>query len=74
MNDSISSKLLDKDLHYPIYLKNQNMNFMITHAVCNFLKSDKSMLCVLPTLYEAERAYSMASQMLDENNVLFFPS
>ena len=29
MNDSISSKLLDKDLHYPIYLKNQNMNFMI---------------------------------------------
>ena len=74
MNDSISSKLLDKDLHYPIYLKNQNMNFMITHAVCNFLKSDKSMLCVLPTLYEAERAYSMASQMLDENNVLFFPA
>lgn len=32
------------------------------------------MLCVLPTLYEAERAYSMASQMLDENNVLFFPA
>ena len=25
MNDSISSKLLDKDLHYPIYLKNQNL-------------------------------------------------
>ena len=74
MNDSISNMIKSMEAKYPLYLKNQNMNFMITYAVCDFLRSKRSVLCVLPTLYEAERAYSMASQMLDENKVLFFPA
>lgn len=74
MNDSISNMIKPMEAKYPLYLKNQNMNFMITYAVCDFLRSKRSVLCVLPTLYEAERAYSMASQMLDENKVLFFPA
>lgn len=74
MNDSISNMIKSMEVKYPLYLKNQNMNFMITYAVCDFLRSKRSVLCVLPTLYEAERAYSMASQMLDENKVLFFPA
>ena len=75
MKNTILNRVVAKDMNsYPVYLKNQNINFMITLAVNDFTKNNRSILCILPTLYEAEKAYSMASQMVDESNVLFFPA
>ncbi len=75
LNNYLSQKFKDilnkKD---KIYLKNQNANFMLNLIVADFLKNDKSLFVVLPTLFEAQKCYDALTNMLDEDAVLFFPA
>lgn len=57
-----------------VYLKNQNINFMLNMIVSDFIQGDKSLFVVLPTLFEAQKCYDELTNMLDETNVLFFPA
>lgn len=57
-----------------IFLKNQNINFMIEMIKADFIQNHKTIFAILPTLYEAERVYEALINDLEDENVLFFPS
>lgn len=57
-----------------VYLKNQNINFMIEMIKSDFIQNHKTIFAILPTLYEAERVYESLINDLDDDKVLFFPS
>lgn len=56
-----------------IILKNQNNNFMLNSIIADFKENNQNILCILPNLYEAEKMYSDACQIINEEQVLFFP-
>ena len=48
--------------------------FNIMVLACDFMLNDKTIFVVLPSLYEAQNYYDMLSNIIPEDDVLFFPS
>ncbi len=62
------------DFNDRIYLKNQNVNFMLEMIKSDFIHNNKTIFVVLPTLYEAEKVYETLINDLADDKILFFPS
>lgn len=54
-------------------ISNSNKNFNIYQIASDYLKNNRMIFVVLPTLFDAQNYYDMLSNMLDEESVLFYP-
>ena len=63
-------QVLEKD---SCRISKSTKNFNIYQIASDYLKNNRMIFVVLPTLFEAQNYYDMLSNMLDEDDVLFFP-
>lgn len=54
-------------------ISNSNKNFNIYQIASDYLKNNRMIFVVLPTLFEAQNYYDMLSNLLGEEHLLFFP-
>ena len=54
-------------------ISKSSKNFNIYEIASDYLKNNRMIFVVLPTLFEAQNYYDMLSNMLKEDDVLFFP-
>lgn len=57
-----------------VYLKNQNIPFMCTLISTDYLKNNETIFVILPNLFDAQKAYDELTNILPDENVLFFPA
>ena len=67
----IIKNLTDKD---KIRIKGSNDNFNINLIAIDFLKNEKSIFVVAPNLYIAQKYYDELINLVDDEDVLFFPA
>ena len=73
--DLVSQSSLVRDVYSDKYtrLTKSNKNFNIYEIASDYLKNNRMIFVVLPTLFEAQNYYDMLSNMLSEDDILFFP-
>ena len=54
-------------------ISSNNKNYNIYQIASDYLKNNRMIFVVLPTLFDAQTYYDALVNLLDENNVLFFP-
>ena len=54
-------------------ISNSNQNFNIYQIASDYLKNNRMIFVVLPTLFDAQKYYDSLINLLDEDNVLFYP-
>ena len=56
-----------------IRISSNNKNFNIYQIASDYLKNNRMIFVVLPTLFDAQNYYDALSNILDQDNVLFYP-
>ena len=56
-----------------VRISNSNKNFNIYQIASDYLKNNRMIFVVLPTLFDAQNYYDTLSNILDEDSVLFYP-
>ena len=54
-------------------ISNSNKNFNIYQIASDYLKNNRMIFVVLPTLFDAQKYYDCLINILDEDKVLFYP-
>ena len=56
-----------------VRISNSNKNFNIYQIASDYLKNNRMIFVVLPTLFDAQKYYDSLINILDEESVLFYP-
>ena len=64
------SKAISDDV---VRISKSNKNFNIYQIASDYLKNNRMIFVVLPTLFDAQKYYDMLTNLLDEDSVLFYP-
>ena len=67
------SKIQDALASDVIRISNNNTNFNIYQIASDYLKNNRMIFVVLPTLFDAQNYYDKLSNILDSEAVLFYP-
>ena len=66
-------EIISKTSHH-VFFKSSNDTFNAYLAASHFLESKETIFIVTPNLYEAQKYYDLLSQILDSEDVLFYPA
>ena len=64
------SKAISDDV---VRISKSNKNFNIYQIASDYLKNNRMIFVVLPTLFDAQKYYDTLTNLLDEDSVLFYP-
>ena len=70
---SRSSRIQEALANNVIRISNNNTNFNIYQIASDYLKNNRMIFVVLPTLFDAQNYYDKLSNILDSEMVLFYP-
>ena len=67
------SKIQDAIPNDVVRISNSNKNFNIYQIASDYLKNNRMIFVVLPTLFDAQKYYDALINLLNEDSVLFYP-
>jgi len=75
IEEYLSKVKLYKDIinNDDVVIKNATTDFLLSSIITEYYEKNNNIFAIFPNLYEAQKAYDKLTNIVDDENVLFFP-